>query len=153
MRFLCKSHFPYGSSKGNTSTREDFKSRTRGRLGTTREGSKTTREAAGVPSSFMAVRVLLKTWLEELEDARGLRAEAFKTTRTWLIQLQSTRGLVVRASLGPHYSWAQALYRRLVWDYSTDGPRYSQVARTTQTTLWIMHKTACTTRTTPGGVL
>ena len=49
----------------------------------------------------MAVRVLLKTWLEELEDARGLRVEAFKTTRTWLIQLQSTRGLVVRASLGP----------------------------------------------------
>ena len=88
--------------EGNTSTREDFKRRTRGRLGTTREGFKTTREAAGVPSSFMAVRVLLKTWLEELEDARGLQAEAVKTTRTWLIQLQSTRGLVVRASLGPH---------------------------------------------------
>ena len=66
--------------QGNTSTQEDFKRRTQGRLGTTREGSKTTREAAGVPSSFMAVRVLLKTWLEELEDARGLQVEAFKTT-------------------------------------------------------------------------
>ena len=87
--------------EGNTSTREDFKRRTRGRLGTTREGFKTTREAAGVPSSFMAVRVLLKTWLEDLEDARGLQAEAIKTTRTWLIQLQSTRGACRTGIPGP----------------------------------------------------
>jgi hypothetical protein len=70
-----------------------FKRRTRGRLGTTREGSKTTREAAGVPSNFVATRILLKIWPVKLRDAPELDVEAFKTTRACTFNYKVLGGL------------------------------------------------------------
>jgi hypothetical protein len=63
MRFF-KSHFPYGFFFRIVRVQlKTFKRRTRGRLGTTREDSKTTQGSGGVPSSLGMLQVFLRTFV------------------------------------------------------------------------------------------
>jgi hypothetical protein len=58
-----ESHFPYGFFfKAKRVLLKTFKSRTRGHLGTTQEGFKTTQGSAGVHSSLRMLQVFLRTF-------------------------------------------------------------------------------------------
>jgi hypothetical protein len=82
----------------NTSIVEDFKGRTRGRLGTTREGFRITQGSAGVPSSLGMLQIFLRTF--DLKNSGTLEDYSSRLSRLLeaiLLDYKVLRGL----SYGP----------------------------------------------------
>jgi hypothetical protein len=82
----------------NTSIVEDFKGRTRGRLGTTREGFRITQGSAGVPSSLGMLQIFLRAF--DLKNSGTLEDYSSRLSRLLeaiLLDYKVLRGL----SYGP----------------------------------------------------